>query len=257
MTPQTISITIPTAWNQLSDSELRDVYALLAANRDLSELTVALLFRWSGIRFIGHSSLDGRPLLRKKNTIFSLSVEEIVDAASRLDFLRTPPQSPLRISAVGRRRAIEADFSARDLRTYIICDNLYQGFLQTRDPALIDRLAEILYPAPKFRIEKFSSGRRLRSDILRINCIYWMIGLKLHLSRLFPDFLKPLQSDNRAIFSPAPTDQRQNMTAMIRALTKGDVTKQEQTLGIDLYTALTELNELAREAAEIEAKYNK
>ena len=64
-------------------------------------------------------------------------------------------------------------------------------------------------------------------------------------------------ADNRAIFSPAPTDQRQNMTAMIRALTKGDVTKQEQTLGIDLYTALTELNELAREAAEIEAKYNK
>ena len=43
----------------------------------------------------------------------------------------------------------------------------------------------------------------------------------------------------------------------LRALTQGDVTKEEMIKNMDCWRALTELNEKAREAAEFETKYGK
>ena len=47
------------------------------------------------------------------------------------------------------------------------------------------------------------------------------------------------------------------MNAQIRALTKGDVTKEAQILALDAMRALTELDALAREYEELNRKYPK
>jgi hypothetical protein len=45
------------------------------------------------------------------------------------------------------------------------------------------------------------------------------------------------------------------VNAQIRALTKGDVTKEKEVLALDTWRALTELDALAREYQEINTKY--
>ena len=47
------------------------------------------------------------------------------------------------------------------------------------------------------------------------------------------------------------------MNAEIRALTGGDITKENQVLSMDCWRALTELNEKAREAQEWNEKYGR
>ena len=52
-------------------------------------------------------------------------------------------------------------------------------------------------------------------------------------------------------------DMRKVIDAQIRALTKGDIVKEELVLQQDCWRALTELDALAREAEEFERKYGK
>jgi hypothetical protein len=46
------------------------------------------------------------------------------------------------------------------------------------------------------------------------------------------------------------------MNAQIRALTKGDITKEKEVLTMDCWRALTELDAIARETEELNRKYN-
>lgn len=46
------------------------------------------------------------------------------------------------------------------------------------------------------------------------------------------------------------------MNAQIRALTKGDITKEKEVLHLDTWRALTELDALAKEAEEFNRKYS-
>ena len=46
------------------------------------------------------------------------------------------------------------------------------------------------------------------------------------------------------------------MDAQIRALTKGDITKESEILALDTWRALTELNAQAKEYQELKAAYN-
>lgn len=45
------------------------------------------------------------------------------------------------------------------------------------------------------------------------------------------------------------------MNAQIRALTKGDITKEKEVLAMDCWRALTELNAQAKEYEELNRKY--
>ena len=47
------------------------------------------------------------------------------------------------------------------------------------------------------------------------------------------------------------------MNAQIRALTKGDITKEKQVLAMDTWRALAELDAQAKEYEEMQRKYGK
>lgn len=47
------------------------------------------------------------------------------------------------------------------------------------------------------------------------------------------------------------------MNAQIRALTKGDITKEKEILSLDTWRALTELDAQAKEYEEMKKMYNK
>ena len=212
---QTISINfiVPQSWHELSDKQLRYVYQLVAADYATDEIKTLCLLRWSGTKVIGRQD-SGVYLLKKGKILFEVTPLTLAELLPHLGWLGSIPAVPVRISKINRQHALPADFSEVPFETFIICDNLYQGYLQTQDDALLDQLGTTLY------------GKSMTfKSYERINIFYWFASLKDSLSRKYSDFFQPISAatGGNLLGSSAPSVE-DAMNAQIRALTKGDVT---------------------------------
>ena len=130
---------------------------------------------------------------------------------------------------------MDAEFRGVPFETYIVVENLYQGFLSTQKDALLDDIAHVLYPGCSATLTPEE----------RISIFYWVASLKDMFARRLlgssPNIGKQLQ---------------ESMDAQIRALTKGDITKEREILSLDTWRALTELNAQAKEYKQINALIN-
>jgi len=243
---QTISINfiLPQDWQELGDKRLRYVYELIAAEHTTDEIKTICLLRWSGTKVIGRQE-TGAYLLKKGKLLFEVTPVTLAELLPHLDWLGSLPTVPVRISKINRQQALSADFEGVPFETYIICDNLYQGYLATQDDNLLDELGATLY------------GKSMTfKPSERINIFYWFAALKETLSKKYSDFFQPLAgaADGNLLGSSASVEDAMN--AQIRALTKGDITKEAEVLALDTHRALTELNAQAREYKELNAKMN-
>ncbi len=243
---QTISIDfiVPQAWYELSDKQLRFVYDLLAKEYSTDEIKTLCLLRWSATKVIGRQE-SGAYLLKKGKILFEVTPLTLAELLPHLDWLGSLPTVPVRISKINRCHALPADFSEVPFETFIICDNLYQGYLTTQNDELLDQLGSTLY------------GKSIDfKPAERISIFYWFAALKDSFSRKYSDFFQPTSdaaSGGNLLGSSAPSVE-DAMNAQIRALTKGDVTKEAEVLALDTHRALTELNAQAREYKELNAK---
>ena len=242
---QTISIDfiVPQGWHELSDKQLRYVYQLLADEFATDEIKTLCLLQWSGTKVIGRHDSEAY-LLKKGKILFEVTPLTLAELLPALDWLGSLPTSPVRLSKINRQHALPADFSEVPFETFIICDNLYQGYLQTQNDEQLDQLGATLY------------GKSMAfKPYERISIFYWFAALKDTFSRKFPDFFQPISAatDGNLLGSSAPSVE-DAMNAQIRALTKGDVTKEKEVLALDTHRALTELNAQAREYKELNAK---
>ena len=243
---QTISIDfiVPQAWYELSDEQLRFVYDLLAKEYSTDEIKTLCLLRWSATKVIGRQE-SGAYLLKKGKILFEVTPLTLAELLPHLDWLGSLPTVPVRISKINRCHALPADFSEVSFETFIICDNLYQGYLTTQNDELLDQLGSTLY------------GKSIDfKPAERISIFYWFAALKDSFSRKYSDFFQPTSdaaTGGNLLGSSAPSVE-DAMNAQIRALTKGDVTKEAEVLALDTHCALTELNAQAREYKELNAK---
>ena len=242
---QTISINfiVPQGWHELSDKQLRYVYQLLAGDFATDEIRTLCLLQWTGTKVIGRQE-SGSYLLKKGIILFEVTPLTLAELLPHLEWLGSLPTVPVRISKINRQHALPADFSEVPFETFIICDNLYQGYFQTQNDQLLDQLGATLY------------GKSMTfKPYERISIFYWFAALKDTFSRKFPDFFQPISaaSDGNLLCSSTPSVE-DAMNAQIRALTKGDVTKEKEVLALDTHRALTELNAQAREYKELNAK---
>ena len=243
---QTISIDfiVPQGWHELSDKQLRYVYDLLAKEYASDEIKTLCLLRWSATKVIGRQE-SGAYLLKKGKFPLEVTPSTLAELLPALDWLGSLPTSPVRLSKINRQHALPADFSEVPFETFIICDNLYQGYLQTQDDALLDELGATLY------------GKSIDfKPYERISIFYWFASLKDSLSRKYSDFFQPIAdaATGGNLLGSASPSVEDAMNAQIRALTKGDVTKEAEVLALDTHRALTELNAQAREYKELNAK---
>ena len=247
---QTISINfiVPQSWHELSDKQLRYVYQLVAADYATDEIKTLCLIRWSGTKVIGRQD-SGVYLLKKGKILFEVTPLTLAELLPHLGWLGSIPPMPVRLERINRRKAIAADFQGVPFEAYIICDNLYQGYLQTQNDALLDELATHLYPGLKGTID----------DAERISIFYWVASLKDMFARRFSDFFQPATAQAENLLGSSPNIGKQlqeSMDAQIRALTKGDITKEKEILSLDTWRALTELNAQAKEYKQINAQIN-
>lgn len=239
---QTISINfiVPGGWHELSDKQLRYVYQLIASEHNADEIKTLFLLKWSGTKVVGKQD-NGSYLLQKGKILFEVTPRSLAELLPNLDWLGGMPTTPVRLSKINRKSAVNADFSEVPFEKFIICDNLYQGYLSTQNDELLDQLGSTLYNADiKFKPYE------------RISIFYWFAALKSMLSAKYSDFFQPIADDNLLGTSAASVEDAMN--AQIRALTKGDVTKESEVLALDTHRALTELNAQAREYKELNAK---
>lgn len=246
---ETISIDfqIPSSWSELSDKQLRTVFQLIASDMSTDELKTLCLLNWSSTKVVGRQD-SGSYLLKKGKFLFEVTPLTIAELLPHLDWLGAMPTMPTRPVKLKHRPGITADFSEVPFETYIVVDNLYQGYLTTQSDSLLDELASVLYPGIKTPLAPWE----------RIAVFYWAVSLKDFFSRKFPDFLQPVDTatGGNLLGSTSPSVE-EAMNAQIRALTKGDVTKEQEILGLDTWRALTELNAQAKEYKQLNAQLNK
>lgn len=243
---QTISINfiLPQDWQELGDKRLRYVYELIAAEHTTDEIKTICLLRWSGTKVIGRQK-TGSYILKKGKLLFEVTPVTLAELLPHLAWLGSLPTVPVRLSKINRQQALPADFEGVPFETYIICDNLYQGYLATQDDNLLDELGATLY------------GKSMTfKPCERINIFYWFASLKETLSKKYSDFFQPLAGAADGNLLGSATSVEDAMNAQIRALTKGDITKEAEVLALDTHRALTELNAQAREYKELNSKLN-
>ena len=248
MNNKLLDFIMPTGWHELTQRQLRYVYRLIADGFTADEIKTLCLFRWNKAEVIGKES-NGIYLVQLGKEHFNLKEVEIAMLLPYLDWLGALPPMPVRLERIKGHKAIAADFQGVPFETYIVCDNLFQGYLQTQNEALLDELATHLYPGLSGKIDNAE----------RISIFYWIGALKDFFSKRFHYFYQSASADTGNLLGSSldiGSQLQEAMDAQIRALTKGDITKESEILALDSWRALTELNAQAKEYQELKAAYN-
>ena len=225
-----IAITLPVSWQELTDRQLYYLYDLFLDNLSADQIKTYCFFLWGKIRI--ECRYDEHDyIVRHDKETFKVSRELIASAIHELDWI--------------------ADFQGVEFEKYIYCDNLYQGYLSTQKQELLNEMAGILYNAPGIKTNAAE----------KLSTFYWFASLKELFSRTFPSFLRPAGSmtSENLLEQGAPLGRRlqEAMNAQIRALTKGDITKEREVLSMDTWRALAELDAQAKEYEELKKQYGK
>ncbi len=242
---EVFNITLPTSWAELTDKQLLMVFNLFARDLSAVEVKTLCLMKWNGLKVLSQLP-DKRFLIKRGKEVVPLSTRQIQQATSVLDFLDSFAPMPVRIERIGKYRALPADFEKVPFEQYLYVDNLFQGYLNTQSDELLLQMAQVLYDSDCVRPSKAHL----------VGVFYWMASLKQYFTRLFPNFYKPASDNSNANLlgngqSDIYSQLRDSTNAMIRALTGGDITKEDAIMKMDTWRALTELDAKAREAEEL------
>ena len=242
-----VNLIVPRSWEELSQEQLKYYFFVLTMCRSAAEVKTYCLCRWSGLEVL-YPYGEGF-MCRHEQREFVLQPLQVAAAIQSLDWTDTLPTRPVRLERISKYRALPADFQEVPFEKFIICDNLYQGYLSAKDDQLLDDLARVLYQSAKVRPDAAE----------RIGVFYWFASLKEMFARQFKHFFQPLSAhDNGNMFNQGKSQYEiiyHAVNAQIRALTKGDVTKEKEVLAIDTWRALTELDALAKEYEDFNKKY--
>lgn len=244
----TINLILPTCWQELTPRQLRYVYFLFSQERTADEVKTYCLCRFGGLKVIGQEGDNWRVMYDHRN--FLVSAVQIAEQLSHLSWLDSLPLQPVRLPQIGKHTAVNADLSGVPFRDYLYCDNLYTGWLHSRNADLLTSMAKVLYRAQDIKLNKEE----------QVGVFWWFASLKAYYQRRFHWLFDSAPSEGGNLLSDQRGMAERLQSAMdnqIRALTKGDVTKEGEVLATDTVRALTELDALAREYQELQKEMRK
>lgn len=246
-TEYVVSVELPSSWEALDQRQLRFVYSMMALYSQHPDAWKAVAVRFAlkilGARIVSPYG-DGF-ICRIHGRERMVTPVGLYPVVGPLSWLSEIPDSPVRLDRIGKARAMAPDPTPElTFAQWLSLENLYQGYQFTLGSGLLTEMARILYSSPW--IEPMPGER--------ISVFYWWTSVKKMVAARFPDFFRPAPVSGD-IEPPDADELRRSMDAQIRALTKGDVTKEEQILSLPADRALTELDALAREYADLNKKY--
>lgn len=224
-----IDITVPTCWRELDQKQLHYACWLLSSGHYTPDQIKSLcLIRWGKLT---QSQLD------------VLKPEQIAVFLPIMDWLLSIPESPVCLEKIQGHEAQEnTDFQGLRFEDYLVIEAQYQGYLRHKDIDFLNDISRILY------------GKRLELSAPEAYSVFlWVASVKQLFASRFPHFFVPAPVDENKEESDAAVFEklRSARNMQIRALTKGDITKEKEIYGMDVWRALTELDAQAEEYNEL------
>lgn len=106
------NISLPTDWQQLSDRQLLYFFQLLSKDYPMEEIQTICLLKWANLHVC--CRFKGNILIKHGKQEAWLSIRQIQSATATLNFLKSFPPLPTRITKIGKAQAIAADFQQRE-----------------------------------------------------------------------------------------------------------------------------------------------
>lgn len=251
---KSINLIAPQGWRDISQRQLADMLRVMvcvnaittgkeSSTHVASMATLLCLLRWNGIGIVSPHG-DGWILQSKKGEPFFAQSEELAAASSLIGWVVEAPTAPVRLDKIGDAVAASADLDdGTSFDTWLACEVLWQQYQANQNISILRSMGERLYNCENLKAEHWHL----------LGVWYWWAGVKALCNTLYPNFFK--KCTERADVADDRETLRRNMDAQIRALTKGDITKENAVLAMPCHRALTELDALAREYEELNRKY--
>ena len=251
-----LNIKIPDSWDKLDQRRLKTVFKYLASGSfSVHQCKVLLAFNFGGIKYFGMN--DEGAIVKIKDDLIVLSEDDLLAIAHSVDFIEDIPKYPVRLFEIKHRKAVHPLLNDLTFAQWLAVENFYWGFLETENIALLNEILSILYPKSGLfsRFVKAFDAKKL--DYTHVNVIKWLSSFKLFISNRYKELFKNINTEDNYSPSSRQLDIMESMNAQIRALTKGDITKKEAVLAMDVHSALTELDALALEARRLNESLKK
>lgn len=241
-----VDVSLPSDWSELDQKQLLFVYSVIAADFSADELRAICFIKWSGMKVLERG--DGYFVVRHGDDVLELKAMDVAVALSSLDWLLEVPDMPVRLEKIGKARPVDAFFRGLKLEWFLVVEGLWSQYLDNRDLSLLRRIASVLYQVENPKLTK----------VHQVNIIYWMSSLKKFLAMRFSEIYSSSsgKGDGTGKLGRRRNSPQESANAMIRALTKGDITKEREILDSETWRALTELNEQAREYRTLNEQIN-
>ena len=248
-----MEFTVPKGWKELSQDELRYVLRLLWLYNDHADgqqrMQTAAFMYFCDTEIIRRTDQGWLCRQRGSEKVWILAPDLLPSLLQSVEWLTATEQMNVRIEQVGAYKAVDFELQELPFGKYLEAENNFQSYLQSKQEKCLSELMRILYLVPDG-----SDGPAFAEEEL-LGAFLWFNASKQLLGRMFPNFLKPAEGKPEAITQESLIEATR---AQIRLLTKGDVTKQRYILEeTDTWTAMAELDALAKEVEEIKRKYGK
>lgn len=255
-----IDLYAPTEWRKMTQQQLRYVLTLLSVFDDTTVVKTYMLVRLSGIHIEGetirvaHDQPKGyrcwfRPAWWKPRRWFTLEAWQVQGMISQFDFIDPFDGMDVRLERIHGCRAVDDILDHYPFGDYLLAEQYYQLAVSSGKPEMIDRLACFLYVQRNGKHPK----RLSLSSAEQMGTLRWFAHVKSVFAERWPFFFRKVDAG----IEEMDIDLMGAMDAQIRALTEGDITKEETIKRLPCWRALTELNQKAREAKEFHDKYDK
>ncbi len=239
-----INFNLSKGWDELSQNELCMVMRCKARQEEPHQAKFAVLRHLTGLKVLrreGEMWVCSVPTGENNPKRFLLDPELLPGLLEGLNWMDDPGAVPVRSHTLHGVEALPVRLHGVAFTNYLQCENCYQGILQSQKQEAVQHLATLLYPGLQKTLAVWE----------QLLVIQWWAQLKAMFAALFPHLFKP---SGATVGTP---DMMEVMNNQIRALTGGDVTKEEEILNIDTWRALTELDAKAKEADEFNQKMKK
>lgn len=229
----TINITVPTSYPELDEKQLRYVCFLLSSGQYEADQVKALcLIRWGKLT---------------QEQLEIIKPEQIAAFLPMMDWLLQIPEMPVRLESIhGHQALYDAQLHGLQYQSWLVIENQYQGYLHKKDIVFLNAIAQILYGA-----DIHLAAPEAYSVFL------WVAAVKQLFARRFCNFFVPAAVEGDEGEGNIHQKLVRSMNTQIRALTKGDITKEKEILAMDVWRALTELDAQAEEYNELKKQYDK
>lgn len=256
-----LHLTCPRSWAEMTQEQMRYALHIIGCGMYTQvEGRTLLLLRLTGIKVIRNTVdawLCTVPVVtskgKRKIHTFFLQSWQVQDMIQQLEYIDSYETMNVRLESVQGFNAVDPLLHGVRFHDYLQMEKYYQAYLATHKDGYILGLARLMYPVPTehtLKAGKENEGIKMLTSAEQAGTVMWYSYVKKQLSLFFPHF-----------FRPAPVEQGktvnwlEQMNAQIRALTDGDITKEQAVYDKDCWRALTELDAKAQEAEEFRKKY--